>query len=59
MIIETCGNEGQVVKVFAALNIDMNALKRGLGILEKALKTIEAECARRASGNTSNTLVKA
>ena len=29
---QTCGNDGQVVKVFAALNIEMEDLKKGLTI---------------------------
>jgi diaminobutyrate-2-oxoglutarate transaminase len=37
LIIETCGNEGQVVKVFAALNIKMESLKKGLAILESSV----------------------
>lgn len=43
LIIETCGNEGQVVKVFAALNIELEELRRGLGLLEEAVAEVTAQ----------------
>ncbi|WP_206018586.1 diaminobutyrate--2-oxoglutarate transaminase [Limnobacter sp. SAORIC-690] len=49
MIIETCGNDGQVVKVFAALNIEMEDLKKGLTILEKAVAAISAKAEKEAN----------
>ncbi len=49
MIIETCGNEGQVVKVFAALNIEMEDLKKGLTILEEAVARVSAKAEKEAN----------
>jgi len=49
MIIETCGNDGQVVKVFAALNIEMEDLKKGLTILEKAVAVVSAKAEKEAN----------
>ncbi|HEX4917589.1 MAG TPA: diaminobutyrate--2-oxoglutarate transaminase [Limnobacter sp.] len=46
LIIETCGNEGQVVKVFAALNIELDDLRRGLRVLEEAVAKVSAKAAK-------------
>ncbi|MDX1670532.1 MAG: diaminobutyrate--2-oxoglutarate transaminase, partial [Limnobacter sp.] len=43
LIIETCGNDGQVVKVFAALNVEIDELHRGLGLLEEAVAEVAKE----------------
>lgn len=51
LIIETCGNEGQVVKVFAALNIELEDLKRGLGILEQAVAKVSAGVEKEAKNS--------
>lgn len=49
LIIETCGNEGQVVKVFAALNVEMDELRRGLGILAEAVAEVSANVEKEKS----------
>ncbi|HEX5485969.1 MAG TPA: diaminobutyrate--2-oxoglutarate transaminase [Limnobacter sp.] len=43
LIIETCGNEGQVVKVFAALNIELEDLRNGLNTLARAVAKVSAQ----------------
>lgn len=37
LIIERCGSEDQVIKLFPALNIELEVLQRGLDILSKAV----------------------
>jgi len=43
MIVESCGNEDMVIKLFPPLNIDVDNLKKGLDILENSIRAISAE----------------
>ncbi|MBD2857539.1 diaminobutyrate--2-oxoglutarate transaminase [Spongiibacter sp. KMU-158] len=49
LVIETCGNRGQVVKCFCPLTISIEALERGLNIVSEAVKEVMAEKLSNAS----------
>jgi len=40
LLVETSGAEGEVIKLMPALTIDLPAMRDGLGILERAIKSV-------------------